>query len=78
MSGVGFTTDNYLGLDRRGVLQSAPGRAVYAFSAADAGRVTVSLSFSTDSAELDLLGRDRQEDIVRVAFDGAAGRCHDC
>ncbi|WP_066933416.1 FAD-dependent monooxygenase [Microtetraspora fusca] len=71
MSGVGFTTDNYLGLDHRGVLHSAPGRAVYLFSAADADRMTVSLSFATESSELDLLDRGRQEEIVRAGLSDA-------
>ncbi|GAA3262596.1 FAD-dependent monooxygenase [Nonomuraea helvata] len=71
MSGVGFTTGNHLGLDHRGILQSEPGRAVYLFSAADADRMTVSLSFATDSPELDLLDRGQQEEIVRASFDGA-------
>ncbi|NUW32326.1 FAD-dependent monooxygenase [Nonomuraea sp. SMC257] len=71
MSGVGFTTANHLALDHRGVLQSAQGRAVYLFSAADADRMTVSMSFGTDSAELDLMERDRQEEIVRERMAGA-------
>ncbi|MET7463243.1 FAD-dependent monooxygenase [Nonomuraea sp. NPDC005501] len=70
MSGVGFTTANHLGLDHTGLLHSAPGRAVYLFSAADADRMTVSLSFATDSAALDLLERDRQQEIVRERLAG--------
>ncbi|MFF4991645.1 FAD-dependent monooxygenase [Streptosporangium saharense] len=68
MSGVGFTTANHLGLDRRGVLHSAPGRAIYLFSAAEPDRMTVSLSFATDSPQLDLLDRATQEELVRTAF----------
>ncbi|MEU6071525.1 FAD-dependent monooxygenase [Streptomyces sp. NPDC047082] len=65
LSGVGFSTANHLGLDHRGVLQQLPGRAVYLFSSADSHRMSVSLSFASDSAELDLLGRVEQERIVR-------------
>jgi 2-polyprenyl-6-methoxyphenol hydroxylase-like FAD-dependent oxidoreductase len=68
MSGAGFTTGNYLGLDRTGVLQLAEGAAIYLFSAGDPDRLTVSLSFATASAELDRRGRDEQERAVRSAF----------
>ncbi|GAA4630745.1 hypothetical protein GCM10023196_057330 [Actinoallomurus vinaceus] len=71
MSGVGFTTANYLGLERRGVLHSAPGQAAYVFSAGDAERMTVSLSFATDSPDIDLLDRDRQQEIARERLAGA-------
>lgn len=71
MSGAGFTTANRLGLDHQVVLQAAPGRAVLAFSANDADRMTVSLSFATASARVDRLGRPRQEELVRAAFEGA-------
>ncbi|WP_040810039.1 FAD-dependent monooxygenase [Nocardia concava] len=68
MSGAGFTTANFLGLDHRVVLQSTPGRAILLFSGNESDRMTVSLSFATDSAEVDLLDRDRQELLVRNAF----------
>jgi 2-polyprenyl-6-methoxyphenol hydroxylase-like FAD-dependent oxidoreductase len=70
MSGAGFTTDNYLSLDHSGLLQSGKGTAIYLFSAGDADRLTVSLSFATKSAELDQRVRDEQEDAVRAAFAG--------
>lgn len=70
MSGVGFTTDNHLGLDHSGLLSTAPGRAVYLFSAGDADRMTVSLSFATDSPDLDRLDRATQQEIVRDRFAG--------
>lgn len=70
MSGTAFTTDNYLGLDHSGLLQSGKGAASYLFSARDADRLTVSLSFATDSADLDHRGRDEQEQAVRTAFAG--------
>ncbi|MFD6176275.1 MULTISPECIES: FAD-dependent monooxygenase [unclassified Isoptericola] len=71
MSGAGFTTANRFGLDHQVLLQAVPGRAVLAFSAHDAERMTVSLSFATDSARADRLGRAHQEELVRAAFEGA-------
>ncbi|BCJ48166.1 FAD-dependent oxidoreductase [Actinoplanes ianthinogenes] len=68
MSGAGFTTGNVFGLDHRGLLQTAPGRAIYAFAAGDPDRMTVSLSFATTSSELDRAGRAAQEAAVRAAF----------
>ncbi|MDW6060335.1 hypothetical protein SAZ11_22975 [Streptomyces sp. FXJ1.4098] len=70
MSGAGFTADNYLGLDRSGLLQHAEGTAIYVFSAGDPDRLTASLSFATDSLALDRRGRDEQERAVRAAFAG--------
>ncbi|MES4900838.1 MULTISPECIES: FAD-dependent monooxygenase [unclassified Streptomyces] len=70
MSGVGFTTDNYLGLDRSGLLQQAGDTTIYLFSSGDRDRLTVSLSFATDSPALDRRGRDEQERAVRAAFAG--------
>ncbi|MEV5574711.1 hypothetical protein AB0L06_32140 [Spirillospora sp. NPDC052269] len=71
MSGAGFTTANHLGLDHQGLLMSAPGRAVYLFSGAEPDRLTVSLSFATDSPDIDLRDRAEQEDLVRRTFAGA-------
>ncbi|MEU7058684.1 FAD-dependent monooxygenase [Streptomyces sp. NPDC046197] len=71
LSGVGFSTANHLGLDHRGVLQQTPGRAVYMVSTADRDRMAVSLSFASDSAELDLLDRAEQERITRERMAGA-------
>ncbi|NGN70248.1 FAD-dependent oxidoreductase [Streptomyces sp. A7024] len=71
MSGAGFSTSNHLGLDHRGVLCSTPGRAVYLFSAGDADRMTVSLSFGTDTAEIDRFDAARQQEIVHEHFAGA-------
>lgn len=68
MSGAGFSTDNYLGLDHEGLLQSRTGSAIYLFSGSDPDRLTVSLSFGTDSAALDRQGREKQESALRVAF----------
>ncbi|WP_419996318.1 FAD-dependent monooxygenase [Streptomyces boninensis] len=68
MSGAGFSTANHLGLDHRGVLCSTPGRAVYLFSAGDAERMTVSLSFGWDSAEIDRYDVGQQQEIVRGQF----------
>ncbi|MGW7254752.1 FAD-dependent monooxygenase [Streptomyces sp. NPDC054834] len=70
MSGAGFTTDNFLGLDHSGVLQQGKGTAVYMFSGADAERLSVSLSFATESPALDRRGRSEQEEAVRDAFAG--------
>jgi 2-polyprenyl-6-methoxyphenol hydroxylase-like FAD-dependent oxidoreductase len=70
MSGAGFSVPNFLALDRVGMLQQAEGAAVYLFSGHDADRLTVSLSFATDSAALDRRGRDEQEEAVRKAFGG--------
>lgn len=71
MSGVGFTTANRLGLDHEGLLYSGPGRAVHVFSCGDPGRMTVSLSFATASADVDRLGRGSKERLVRERFAGA-------
>ncbi|MEU0003673.1 FAD-dependent monooxygenase [Streptomyces sp. NPDC006314] len=71
LSGVGFSAPNRLGLDHRGVLQQSSGRAVYAFSAADPDRMSVSLSFGSDSPRLDLLDRAEQERITRERMAGA-------
>ncbi|MFC7310206.1 FAD-dependent monooxygenase [Streptomyces monticola] len=68
MSGVGFTTANDLDLDHRGLLCSAPGKAVYVFSAADADRMTVSLSFATESAAFDRWDRPEQEKLTNERF----------
>ncbi|MBF6065935.1 FAD-dependent monooxygenase [Nocardia terpenica] len=68
LSGAGFTTDNFLGLDHRGILQRANGTAVYLFSAADPARLTVSLTFATPSADLDRRDRADQEEALRSAF----------
>ncbi|MEU8971218.1 FAD-dependent monooxygenase [Streptomyces monashensis] len=70
LSGAGFTTDNFLGLDHQGMLQSAGDAAVYLVSAGDPERLTVSLSFATDSPALDRRGRDEQQKAVRTAFAG--------
>ncbi|WP_329124253.1 FAD-dependent monooxygenase [Streptomyces sp. NBC_01465] len=67
MSGAYFTTANHLGLDHRGLLYTAPGHAVYTFSSDDPDRLKVSLSFATDSADVDRLDRARQEDLARAA-----------
>ncbi|AKJ13570.1 FAD-dependent oxidoreductase [Streptomyces incarnatus] len=71
LSGVGFTTPNHLGLDHRGALWLTPGRGVYAFSTADPERMSVSLSFASDSPKLDLLDRAEQERVVRERMAGA-------
>ncbi|MGJ5751051.1 2-polyprenyl-6-methoxyphenol hydroxylase-like FAD-dependent oxidoreductase [Streptomyces puniciscabiei] len=71
LSGAGFSAPNHLGLDHRGALRQTPGRAVYLFSAADPERMSVSLSFASDSPKLDLLDRAEQERIVRERMAGA-------
>ncbi|MFG1649407.1 FAD-dependent monooxygenase [Micromonospora sp. NPDC049275] len=69
MSGAGFSTSNYLGLDGQGLLK--PGKAaIYLFSASPADRLTVSLSFATDSPALDWRTRAEQEQALRAAFAG--------
>lgn len=68
MSGVGLTTGNILGLDHSGVLQQGDGTALYAFSATDADRMSVSLSFATAAPTLDRCPRSEQERAVRAAF----------
>ncbi|MFF0250418.1 FAD-dependent monooxygenase [Streptosporangium sandarakinum] len=70
MSGVGFTTVNRLGLDHEGLLYCAPGRAVHVFSSSDPGRMTVSLSFATNSPDIDRLDRDSKERLVHERFAG--------
>ncbi|MGW7385588.1 FAD-dependent monooxygenase [Streptomyces sp. NPDC054794] len=70
LSGAGFTAANFLGLDHSGVLQQGKGTAIYMFSAGDADRMAVSLSFATDSPALDRLERSEQEQAVRAAFAG--------
>lgn len=70
MSGVGFTADNILNLAHSGVLQQGNNTAVYAFSAADTTRMSVSLSFATDAPTLDRRPRNEQEHAVRHAFTG--------
>ncbi|MEU7000178.1 FAD-dependent monooxygenase [Nonomuraea sp. NPDC046570] len=70
LSGAGFSTANYLGLDRSGLLQSTMGAAIYLFALDAAERLTVSLSFATGSPELDRCDRDEQEKAVRAAFAG--------
>ncbi|MBE7188199.1 FAD-dependent monooxygenase [Jatrophihabitans endophyticus] len=74
LSGAGFTTDNVLGLDHRGVLRTGRGTATYAFSEADRARMTVSLTFATSSAALDRAPRDEQQAAVRGAFAGDGWR----
>lgn len=70
LSGVGFSTGNYLGLDHVGLLRQFGGTAVYLFSAGEPDRLTASLSFATASSGLDRRGRDEQEEAVRTAFVG--------
>ncbi|WP_030417209.1 FAD-dependent monooxygenase [Streptomyces sp. NRRL S-1448] len=70
LSGAGFSTTNYLGLDHSGVLQHAPDTAIYAFSAGEADRLTVSLSFATATPALDRCDRQEQEQALRTAFAG--------
>lgn len=70
LSGAGFSTGNYLGLDHAGLLRSVDGTAVYLFSGGETDRLTVSLSFATASPVLDHRGRDEQERAVRAAFAG--------
>jgi 2-polyprenyl-6-methoxyphenol hydroxylase-like FAD-dependent oxidoreductase len=70
MSGVAFSTANFLGLDHSGLLRPGRGTAVYLFSGGAPDRLTVALSFATASAELDRRGRAEQERAVRAAFAG--------
>ncbi|MGW4122008.1 FAD-dependent monooxygenase [Nocardia sp. NPDC004711] len=70
MSGVGFSTANYLGLDHQGLLRPGQGTAVYLFSSGDSDRLTVSLSFATSSPKWDRRSRAEQEQAVRSAFAG--------
>lgn len=70
MSGAGFGTDNHLGLDRSGLLQSSGGKAIYLVNTGAPGRLAVSLSFATTSPELDRRDRGEQERAVRAAFAG--------
>ncbi|HEY3506356.1 MAG TPA: FAD-dependent monooxygenase [Actinocatenispora sp.] len=69
MSGVGFTTDNYLGLDHAGVLQQGGDTAIYLFSAGG-DRLTASLTFATASPDLDRRDRREQEEAIRAAYAG--------
>ncbi|WP_240746592.1 FAD-dependent monooxygenase [Cryptosporangium phraense] len=70
MSGAGFSTANFLGLDHTGLLQPSGTTAVYLFGGDPDDRLTVSLSFATESPELDRRDRRAQEDAVRSAFAG--------
>ncbi|WP_433173838.1 FAD-dependent monooxygenase [Actinoallomurus sp. CA-150999] len=70
LSGVGFSAANHLGLDHSGLLQHLEDTAIYMFSADEADRLTVSLSFATASPSLDRRGRQEQEQAVRAAFAG--------
>ncbi|MGP8303647.1 FAD-dependent monooxygenase [Streptomyces inhibens] len=70
LSGAGFTTANYLGLDHSGMLQFAGNAAIFLFSSGVPDQLTVSLSFATDSPALDRCGRAEQEAAVRAAFAG--------
>ncbi|AEV84969.1 monooxygenase FAD-binding protein [Actinoplanes sp. SE50] len=68
MSGGAFSTDDYLQLDRRGLLQAGPGRAIYLFPAIDPGRMWVSLSFATGNPEFDRFDRPVHEGALRGVF----------
>ncbi|MFG1963690.1 FAD-dependent monooxygenase [Nonomuraea sp. NPDC049028] len=68
LSGAGFSTPNYLGLDRTGLLQQTPNTAIYLFGLDAAAPLTVSLSFATTSPALDRRDRQEQEQAVRAAF----------
>ncbi|GAA0246351.1 FAD-dependent monooxygenase [Cryptosporangium japonicum] len=72
MSGAAFSTPNYLGLDRTGLLRPTKDTAVFVFDSGVADRLTVSLSFATTSPALDRRGRAEQEQAVRTAFAGHA------
>ncbi|MFI6817717.1 FAD-dependent monooxygenase [Nonomuraea sp. NPDC050328] len=71
LSGVGFTTANWLGLGREALRYSTPGRSVHLFSARNPDRMIVSLWGATASPHADRLGRDAQERLVRERFAGA-------
>lgn len=64
MSGAGFSTDNFLGLDHRGVLQPAERSVIYLFNAWDPDRLTVSMSFASASPALDRQGRADRKSVV--------------
>jgi 2-polyprenyl-6-methoxyphenol hydroxylase-like FAD-dependent oxidoreductase len=70
MSGAGFSLPNHLGLDHSGLLWQHGGAAVYMCSNADPARLTVGMSFATDSPELDRRPRSEQEAAIRAAFAG--------
>jgi 2-polyprenyl-6-methoxyphenol hydroxylase-like FAD-dependent oxidoreductase len=70
MSGAGFSLPNHLGLDRSGLLWQHGGAAVYMCSNNDPARLTVGMSFATDSPELDRRPRAEQEAAIRAAFAG--------
>jgi len=70
MSGVGFSLPNHLGLDHGGLLWQHNGAAVYLCSAAEPERLTVGMSFATDSPKLERRPRAEQEAAVRAAFAG--------
>lgn len=71
MAGVGFSTDNFLGLRRQGMLRrGSGGTAVYLFSGDDPSRVTVSLSFGNAPAEFDQLTPEVRQKITAERFAG--------
>ncbi|QUQ65880.1 FAD-dependent oxidoreductase [Kutzneria sp. CA-103260] len=70
LSGAGFSLPNHLGLEHRGLLWRDSGAMVYLCSANDPERLTVGMSFTTDSPELDRRPRAEQEAAVRAAFAG--------
>ncbi|MBB5897448.1 FAD-dependent monooxygenase [Kutzneria kofuensis] len=70
LSGVGFSMPNHLGLDHSGLLWQHGGAFVYLFSGNDPDRLTVGLSFGTESPELDRRSRAEQERATRAAFAG--------
>jgi 2-polyprenyl-6-methoxyphenol hydroxylase-like FAD-dependent oxidoreductase len=68
MAGAGFSTENFLDLDHRGIFQASEESVIYLFSADDPDRVTVSLSFSSHSPGLQHRSRDEQKAATRGAF----------
>lgn len=68
--GVGFSTPMPADLEATAVLQSEPGRAVFAYGDEAGERLTVSLSFAAGPDDIGRQTRAEQESAVRTAFSG--------
>ncbi|WP_163508997.1 FAD-dependent monooxygenase [Fodinicola acaciae] len=68
--GALFTSDNFLGLDRSGVLYNSPGKNVLAFAARDNSELRVGLSFTATELPYDRHDTAEQRGIIRRRFAG--------
>jgi 2-polyprenyl-6-methoxyphenol hydroxylase-like FAD-dependent oxidoreductase len=65
-----FTTDNFLGLDRRGQIFNVPGRAAGVYSARDSTVATVMLVFASAPIDPDQRDVGQQMEVVARAYTG--------